>query len=453
MVKIISRQPLGTQAVFDIGVVKDHNFLTESGFIASNCFNKSHSAAYAYVTYQTAYLKAHFPVEYMAALLTVNSGQQDKVQRYIANAIAMGIEVEPPDINRSTLDFTPIGTNILFGLSAVRNLGEGAIENLIKSRTEDGPFESLADICDRLDSRAVNRRALEALIHSGACDALDPQANRRQMAEDLPLVMDWAQSRAKDRASGQGNLFDLFGDGNDTAESHSNGGLAMAPKASAVLDYQPQERLKLEKELLGFYVSDHPLKSVQKPSRILAPISLGDADQYIEKGTVSAIVLLPEVKDVITKKGDRMAIVQVEDLSGTVDAVVFPRSYARIGQHIRMDARLMVWGKIDRRDDRVQFIIDDAEPVEDIRMVMVEMAIQQANDIEQQYRLKTLIQQQQSPEEQENKVPVVAVINTAGQRHFVRLGAQFRVRDPEAAATALSQANFQARAESLIKAG
>lgn len=419
---------------------------------AAYCFNKSHSAAYAYVTYQTAYMKAHFPVEYMAALLTVNSGQQDKVQRYIANAIAMGIEVEPPDINRSTLDFTPVGRNILFGLSAVRNLGEGAIASLIESRAKDGPFESLADICDRLDSRAVNRRALEALIHSGACDALDPNANRRQLAEDLPFVIDWAQSRAKDRASGQGSLFDLLG-GSSTVSTTDNGSLSMAPKAPMVLDYQPQERLKLEKELLGFYVSDHPLKSVQKPARILAPISLGDADSYVEKGTVSAIVLLPEVKDVITKKGDRMAIVQVEDLSGSVDAVVFPKSYARFGQHIRVDARLMIWGKIDRRDERVQFIIDDAEPVEDIRLVMVEMAAHQANDIEQQYRLKTLIQQQQSSEEQENKAPVVVVINAAGQRHFVRLGSQFRVKEPEAAAIALSQANFQARAESLIQAG
>ncbi len=422
---------------------------------AAYCFNKSHSAAYAYVTYQTAYLKAHFPVEYMAALLTVNSGQQDKVQRYIANAIAMGIEVEPPDINRSTVDFTPVEGKILFGLSAVRNLGQGAIENLLEARDQDGSFSSLAELCDRIDSRTVNRRALEALIHSGACDALEPNANRRQLAEDLPLILEWAQGRAKDRASGQGSLFDLLGGPvggpNPSTASNDAAGIAMAPKAPAVPDYQPQERLKLEKELLGFYVSDHPLKSVQQPSRILAPVNIGDLDQYIEKGTVSAIVLLPEIKDVITKKGDRMSILQVEDLTGNADAVVFPKSYARIGQHIRVDARLMVWGKVDRRDDRVQFIIEDAEPVEDIRLVMVEMALQQASDITQQHRLKTLIQSQQSEEKDENKVPVVAVINAGGQRHFVRLGSQFRVRDPEETALALSAANFRARAESLLQ--
>ena len=137
---------------------------------AEYCFNKSHSMAYAYVTYQTAYLKANYPVAYMAALLSANSGDQDKVQMHIANCISMNIEVLPPDINRSGFDFTPIGQSILFGMSAVRNVGQGAIEHLIEAR-KDGEFESLADLCDRVDSRVVNRRALEALIQSGAFDA------------------------------------------------------------------------------------------------------------------------------------------------------------------------------------------------------------------------------------------------------------------------------------------
>ena len=186
MVKIISRQKIGTQALYDIGVPKDHNFLLKNGAVASNCFNKSHSMAYGYVTYQTAYLKANYPVEYMAALLTANSGNQDKVQKYIATCMNMNIQVEPPDLNRSEIDFTPVDGKILFGLSAVRNLGQGAIECILEARNEDGPFESLADLCDRVDLRAVNKRALEALVKCGALDRIEP--NRKSEGIDQPEV-------------------------------------------------------------------------------------------------------------------------------------------------------------------------------------------------------------------------------------------------------------------------
>ncbi|MEL7224502.1 MAG: DNA polymerase III subunit alpha, partial [Cyanobacteria bacterium J06576_12] len=176
---------------------------------AEYCFNKSHSTAYGFVTFQTAYLKANYPVEYMAALLTAISGDQDKVQMYIASCLSMNIQVLPPDVNQSEVDFTPLDNEILFGLSAVRNVGLGAIEALIMSRQEEGPFKSLADLCDRVDLRAVNKRALEALILSGAFEGIE--ANRQQLMHDLELVVDWAQSRAKDREVGQGNLFDMLG--------------------------------------------------------------------------------------------------------------------------------------------------------------------------------------------------------------------------------------------------
>jgi DNA polymerase-3 subunit alpha len=217
MVKIISRKSLGTQEVYDIGVERDHNFILENSLVASNCFNKSHSMAYAYITYQTAYLKANFPVEYMAALLTANRGDQEKVQRYIANCLKLKIDVEPPDINGSELTFTPLPIEmtkaekhkILFGISAVKNVGEGAIENILEARKEGGNFKSLPDLCDRVNLHSVNRRALEALIQCGAFDKIDP--NRQQLVNDLEGVMKWAQDRKKDRESGQGNLFDLLG--------------------------------------------------------------------------------------------------------------------------------------------------------------------------------------------------------------------------------------------------
>jgi DNA polymerase-3 subunit alpha len=450
MVKIVSRQSLGVQPVYDIGVAQDHNFLLADGTVASNCFNKSHSTAYGFVTFQTAYLKANYPVEYMAALLTSNSGDQDKVQMHIANCIAMGIEVLPPDINRSLVDFTPEGRNILFGLSAVRNVGLGAIECLIKEREKDGPFKSLAELCDRIDLHAVNRRALESLILAGALDKINP--NRNQLMQHLGLVIDWAQGRAKDREIGQGNLFDMMLGGGETASKPDSGGLEGIPEAPKVKDFDDQEKLRQEKEILGFYISNHPLKSVQRPARILAPISLAELGEQPDNVTLSAIVLLSSVKPVITKKGDRMAIVQIEDLTGQSEAVVFPKSFERINQHIVADKRLMIWGKVDRRDDRVQFIIDDAEPIEDVRMVMVELDPKLAGDIEQQHRLRNVLRNHQGEDPKYARVPVIAVIGTSQQRQFVRLGAQFRVNDPEAAVNALVQANFNAKATPLVVA-
>jgi len=456
MVKIISRKSLGTQPVFDIGVRSDdHNFLLANGLVASNCFNKSHSTAYGYVTFQTAYLKANYPVEYMAALLTANSGDQDKVQKYIATCIAMGITVEPPDVNRSGVDFTPMSGSILFGLSAVRNVGLGAIECILSVREEGGPFKSLADLCDRIsssqkagiDSRSVNRRALEALIHCGAFDNLEP--NRNQLLHDLELVLDWAQSRARDRASGQGSLFDLLGGSTEQEVSVS---FDSAPKAPPVPDLPQQDKLRMEKEILGFYISDHPLKQVRESARILAPINLSDLADFSENGaTVSAIVLLTSVKPVTTKKGDRMAIVQVEDLTGQTEAVVFPKAYERISQHIQSDARLMVWGKVDRRDDQVQFIIEDAEPVELVQMVMVEINPAIASDIAQRQRLKEVLLENQG-EKDKAKVPVVAIVSAQDKRHFVRFGPQFRVQDHQSVVNALVRAGFQARATSLASA-
>ncbi|WP_008318757.1 OB-fold nucleic acid binding domain-containing protein [Leptolyngbya sp. PCC 6406] len=450
MVKVVSRQSLGVQPVYDIGVATDHNFLLADGLVASNCFNKSHSTAYGFVTFQTAYLKAHYPVEYMAALLTANSGDQDKVQSYIANCIAMGIDVLPPNVNKSQVDFTPEGKCILFGLSAVRNVGQGAIECILAEReAEGGPFKSLADLCDRVDLHAVNRRALEALILCGALDTLE--SNRNQLMQDLDLVLDWAQGRAKDRAVGQGNLLDMLG-GFGSDDSAPSGGFESAPKAPSVADFDPQEKLKQEKELLGFYISDHPLKSVQKSARILAPISLGDLGSQPDNVTLSAIAMLAQVKPVVTKKGDRMAIVVLEDLTGSVEGVVFPRSYERIGQYIQTDARLMVWGKCDRRDDQVQFIVDDAEPIEAVRMVMVELDPRVASDIEQQHRLRNVIRTSQGDNPAQARVPVVVVIGAKHQRQIVRLGAQFRVKDPDAAVAALAQAKFKATATPLIPA-
>jgi DNA polymerase III subunit alpha len=442
MVKIISKKSLGVQAVYDIGVELDHNFLLVNGLVASNCFNKSHSTAYGYVTFQTTYLKANYPVEYMAALLTANSGDQDKLQRYIGDCIAMGISVDPPDINCSGIDFTPLSTSILFGLSAVRNVGTGAIDDILQARAQ-GEFKSLADLCDRIDPRVVNRRALESLIKSGAMDIFDK--NRNQLLHDVELILEWSASRAKDRASGQGNLFDMLG--GSSVEELPEASFETAPKAPPVEDFEPTEKLKYEKELLGFYLSDHPLKAVQSAARVLAPVSMANLDSQPDNITLSAIVMLTEVKKVVTKKGDNMAILQIEDLTGKAEAVVFPKSYERIGAKIVVDQRMMIWGKVDRRDDRGQFIIEDAEPIEEVRYVVVDIDPETAADIQMRQRLKDVLQKQTS---EAAKIPVVAKIGNDNQSQYVRLGVQFRVNDDLQTVRQLAQAGFNARTTSLV---
>jgi DNA polymerase III subunit alpha len=418
---------------------------------AEYCFNKSHSTAYGAVTYQTAYLKAHYPVAYMAALLTVNAGASDKVQRYIANCLAMGIEVLPPDVNASGIDFTPVGERILFGLSAVRNLGEGAIRQLIEARSSEGPFRSLADLCDRLSSAQLNRRALESLIHCGSLDALEPNANRAQLMADLDLVLDWASGRAKDRASGQGNLFDLLagfasGQPGEASEGAAlTGDLSTAPKAAPVTDHPRREKLRLEKELLGFYLSDHPLRECSEQMKLLSPIGLASLEEQADKARVSVVAMLPEIRQVNTRKGDRMAVLQIEDLTGSAEAVVFPKTFARLADHLVVDARLLIWASVDRRDDRVQLIVDDCRAIDDLQLVMVELAPEQAADITVQHQLREcLVRHRPGQEEAGVRVPVVAMVRQADQARYVRLGHQFCVADGAETVRTLASADFTA---------
>jgi DNA polymerase III subunit alpha len=446
MVKIVTRKSLGVQNVYDIGVERDHNFVIKQGFVASNCFNKSHSTAYGYVTYQTAYLKANYPLEYMAALLTSNSGDSDKVQKYISTCSSMNIQIYPPDVNRSGVDFTPAGDKIMFGLSAVRNLGTNAIASILEARQTEGDFKTMGDFCDRVDLRAVNRRTLESLIYCGAFDKINN--NRQQLIKDLEFVYDWAQSRAKDRASGQGNLFDLLGGGFGNNGNTNNNGFDSAPKAKPVPDFPPQEKLRREKELLGFYVSDHPLKSIRQSARILAPMNLSQLGEQKEGSVICAVVMLNNVTKRVTKKGDPMAILQIEDLTAQSEAVVFPKVYERISPVLQVDARLIIWAKVDSREDQKQLLVDDAEPVEDVQIVMVELTPHQAITIEEQDNLRNILTKL-SGEREKAKVPVIGVVQAGGYRQLVRFGRQFWVQDSMNAISALQNAHFNARIQPL----
>ncbi|MHC5727597.1 MAG: helix-hairpin-helix domain-containing protein, partial [Nostoc sp.] len=366
---------------------------------------------------------------------------------YITNCTKMAISIDPPDINRSGVDFTPTLGKILFGFSAVRNVGQNAIACILEARDQTGEFKSLADFCDRVDLRAVNRRTLESLIYCGGFDKIQP--NRQQLINDLELVYDWAQSRAKDRASGQGNLLDLLGDGfSSTQNKRANNVFETAPKSQPVMDFTPQEKLQKEKELLGFYVSDHPLKSLRKIAPLLTPINLSQLGEQKEEIRLCAVVMLNNVKKVVTKKGDQMAILQIEDLTTQTEAVVFPKTYERISSLLVVDTRLIIWGKVDRRDEQTQFILEDAEPVETVQMVMVELNPQQANNIDYLHHLKTILQEQ-SGDKEKAKMPVIGIIQTENSRKLVRLGWQFCVQDSRITVQALQNASFTAHLKSL----
>ena len=287
-------------------------------------------------------------------------------------------------------------------------------------------------------------------------DALEPDANRAQLMADLDLIIDWASSRARDRASGQGNLFDLFAapaDDSSDATPAAGGDLSTAPKAAPVKDYPPTEKLRLEKELVGFYLSDHPLKQLTRPVQLLSPVGLGGLEEQADKARVSVVGMVSGLRSVTTRKGDRMAVLQLEDLSGSCEAVVFPKTYARLSDHLMVDARLLIWASVDRRDEQVQLIVDDCRVIDELQFLVVELDGQQASDIAIQHKLRECLNQHRTEKDEGGiRVPVVAMVKDQSQVRYVRLGHQFCVRDSRAALSSLEAQAFRSRLSSKLVA-
>jgi DNA polymerase III subunit alpha len=323
-------------------------------------FNKSHSVAYSIIAFQTAWLKAHYLPEFMAALLSSEIGSTDNVVRYINEARNLGIRVLPPSVQESGLKFTVTGEkDIRFGLGAVRNVGQGAIESIIQSREHDGPYTSLHDMCERVDIRLCNKRVFEALIAAGAFDQVT--GNRAQLLATLDGAMREAQLRLADRISGQTSLF-----GDQTATQTT-------PPPYSPPEVEPwseAERLSREKEVLGFFISGHPLEKYRAEVGLFGTRTTATLAAWSEHKVAIAAVVTAVNRRISKKTGAEYARLVLEDFHGTAEAIAFPERWSKLSHIIRPDASLLLTGGYsarDRGEERAPFIVEQAVPLADLR--------------------------------------------------------------------------------------
>ncbi len=317
-------------------------------------FNKSHSAAYGVVSYQTAWLKANYPVEFMAASLSNELANTEKIQFFINECKRMGIEVLAPDINESGVRFTVDKGRIRFGLAAIKNVGEIAVQNIIAVREAAGKFQSFADFCDRVDGRVVNRKVFECLVKCGAFDSLDPA--RAQVFAEIDYQLNRAAAVQRDRERGQAALFDVAP---VNARKQATGKM---PE----VEWSQSEMLAFEKELLGFYVTGHPLSEY---AEILRRYELASSTQLasLQDGQMTRIGgIISKLQPKTTKQGKPMAILTVEDLDGSVEVLVFPEAYAKCVMHLKADAAIFVCGSVNLREDKPKIYADRIIPLTDV---------------------------------------------------------------------------------------
>jgi DNA polymerase-3 subunit alpha len=321
-------------------------------------FNKSHSVAYSVLSYHTAWLKTYHPAQFMAALLSSEIGNTDKVVQYINEARELGLEVLPPDVNESGWKFTVVGDRRLrFGLGAVRNVGWGAIESILAARGQ-GPFSSLVDVTERIDLRLCNNRVLESLVAAGACDSLG--GHRKQLIEGLDQVLAEAQLQQQEREAGQASLF------GEAAAQHR----PAAPTLPDVPAWTEAERLAREKDVLGFFISGHPLEPFRSEVELFGTRTTATLGEWSEHAVSVAAVVTAVRRQVSKKTGKEYARVVLEDFHGTAEAIVFPEAWAKLNQVVLADQALLLTGGHsvrDRGEDRAPFVVEAARPLDELK--------------------------------------------------------------------------------------
>ncbi|MCD5401556.1 DNA polymerase III subunit alpha, partial [candidate division NPL-UPA2 bacterium] len=316
-------------------------------------FNKSHSTAYALIAYQTAYLKANYPVEFMAALLTSEMGNTDKVVTYINECREMGVRVLPPDVNESYAKFTVVGKDIRFGLAAVKNVGEGAIRSVIEQRERKGKFKSLYQFCEEVDLRLVNKRVIESLIKCGAFDSL--RLHRSQLIASVDKAVAAAQDVQKARERGQKTFFEDF-----EAEKGFRTDFQSIPPLP---EWPESKLLAFEKETLGFYVTGHPLAKYESFIKNYATTTTVELSDFNDGEEVSLGGIISGARQTVTRKGERMAFFNLEDLQGMVGVIVFPGTFEKFSSLIKPDSLVFVRGRVDLRGDRPKLAASEIIPL------------------------------------------------------------------------------------------
>jgi DNA polymerase-3 subunit alpha len=328
-------------------------------------FNKSHSAAYALIAYQTAFLKAHFPAQFMAALLSCDVSNTDKVVLYINECKDREIEVLPPDINESDHNFNVIEGRIRFGLAAVKNVGGAALDSIIEERVKEGPYKSLENFCNRIDSRRVNRRVIESLIKAGAYDSLG--VKRSQLFAILDQALDQAQSAQRDKQSGQISLFGLLPEGDSLK--------ATSIHLPDIPEWDQRELLAAEKETVGFYITGHPLDAYRKDLKEMVDADLATLSDSKEERPVRVGGLIRTLKEHKSKNGERMAFVTLEDLSGSMEIIIFPRTFAECSELLNTSDPLIIQGNLQTSDERgVKIIAETVDTINGARKKFTEKA-------------------------------------------------------------------------------
>jgi DNA polymerase-3 subunit alpha len=320
-------------------------------------FNKSHSAAYALIAYQTAYLKAHYRVEFMAALLTCDMENTDKIVKYIGECQGMGIDILPPDINESYRDFTVIGDEIRFGLAAVKNVGGGAVDFIILEREKNGPFKDIFDFCQRVDLRKVNKRVLESLIKCGAFDFTG--AHRSQMMAALNEAIEMGQSRQRERVSKQVSMFSSFGGGGATERGYD--------QLPDIEEWHENQLLSFEKQTLGFYITSHPLARYEEDIKRVTNEDTASVAQFESGREVTLCGVVSAFKEITTRKGERMAFATLEDLKGVIEVILFPDVFLSSLPYLKGDDPILVKGILDTGEDNPKIKANDVAPLSKIK--------------------------------------------------------------------------------------
>ena len=329
-------------------------------------FNKSHSTAYAMISYRTAYLKANFPVEYMCALLTSERDNTDKIVEYVKETERMGIEILPPDITESQALFKVVDQKtIRFGLMAVKNVGLGAIESIVKAKGE-GKFTSLVDLCQRIDGRLVNRKVLESLIKCGAMDSF--RMNRAQMVANLDKVLESAARSQRDKSKGQISFFDqAFAENGFKDNLH---------ELAHVKEWPEPQILAFEKEMIGFYISGHPLARYATQLKRFTSFSTVNLSQCEDGQEVKIVALIAKIKHTVTRaKQEKMAILKVEDLDGEVEALVFPAAFQKVSRYIQPNSVVLIRGRLNLQEETPKIVVNDIFPMDEIYKIIISINI------------------------------------------------------------------------------